>query len=73
MSDTVLYEVESGYKDAEDSIAKSWTEVYEHKHEAVAEYNRLVEGKRYDWVSLWVEGQDEEINYWENPNPSYED
>ncbi len=69
----IHYEVESGYKDAEDSIAKSWTSVYEYKHDALTEFNRLVKGGEYDWVNLYVKGHDEEINSWDNPNPSYED
>jgi len=65
-----LYEVESGYKDAEDSIAKSWTSVH-YQNEAIAEYNRLVKGGEYDYVDLCIKDRDEEYFSWENPNPSY--
>ena len=67
----IHYEVESGYKDAEDSICKSWRSIHKYKHEALTEFNRLVKNGGYDYVDLCIKDRDEEVDSWENPNPSY--
>jgi len=46
------YRVESGYMESEDDYGKGWEEEYPTKIEAMAEYQRLVSGDRYDYVDL---------------------
>jgi len=55
------YEVESGYMIDDETGGESYSERYDNKEEAKAEYDRLVNGREYDYVDLverTMEGED---------------